>query len=108
MPLGLNQCRVTSRDTREDNSSVALFQTWDPYRALDPCLFDLALNLRGVTNVLGRIFQDRKTAASTFFKTKGGKRVDLGLLLAVWLAGATCRWKAAQTTAPVKLLRVFG
>lgn len=74
MPLGLNQCRVTSRDTREDNSSVALFQTWDPYRALDPCLFDLALNLRGVTNVLGRIFQDRKTAASTFFKTKGGRK----------------------------------
>lgn len=60
--LGLNQCRVTSRDTGEENFSVALSQTWDPYRALDPCLFDLALNLRGATNVLGRIFQDRKNS----------------------------------------------
>lgn len=76
---------------------MALFQTWDPYRALDPCLFDLALNLRGTTNVIGRIFQDRKTAASLFLKQKVEERADPGLLLAEWLAGATCRWKAAQT-----------
>lgn len=62
---------MTIRDIWEESLSVALFQPWDPHRALDPCLFDLALNLRWATNVLGRIFQVRKTAALMFFKTKG-------------------------------------
>lgn len=62
---------MTIRDIWEESLWVALFQPWDPYKALDPCLFDLAFNLRRATNVLGRIFQDRKTAALMFFKTKG-------------------------------------
>lgn len=64
--LGLNQCRapfwVTIRDIQEERFSMARFQTWDPYRALDPCLFDLALNLRGTTNVIGRIFSGQKNS----------------------------------------------
>lgn len=88
---------MSIRDKWEESLLVAPFQPWDPYRALDPCLFDLALNLRRATNVSGRVFDDRKTAALMFFETKGGKKkAALGLPLSVWLTGATYRWEAGR------------
>lgn len=42
-------------------------------------------------------FRTEKQLLLCSFKQKVEERADPGLLLAVWLAAATCRWKAAQT-----------